>query len=344
MAGNLTASDMSSLFSPVPFGESRTTLWEQAAAPEHAVLWDLFRSLDMDRQSRVLHKWEAHVRELQAGPAAIQNPAVHAIAAWAAVSGRARQAMKRSSPAHVQAIETQILLFLQQVGGCNSSCFPLQQLALRRSSCLALLAELRSWEGHFSRYLLPFSSLPHCCCYPPPHVPLLLQDDPEEELVLEGLEDGFHRLIAHGLAEYHSLNSHSRVVEGGSGGEKEVVVRRRPAAAAASGSSAMAAATAAMAAAAIEEGEGAAGAAAGQQQQQAMSPQQAHQQQAAAPAVLAISCCDILHILVDEPQPLNPAVLHQAYLHPIDSSSEAGDHHTAAQRQEQLQQMLVEAA
>lgn len=141
MAGNLTASDMSSLFAPVPFGETRISLWEQAAAPEHAVLWDLFRSLDMDRQSRVLHKWEAHVRELQAGPAAIQNPAIHAIAAWAGVSGRARQAMKRSSPAHVQAIEAQILAFLQQVGGrsggCRSSC-----PAPGAACCLPLLAGL----------------------------------------------------------------------------------------------------------------------------------------------------------------------------------------------------------
>lgn len=54
MAGTLTAADMSSLFKPVPFGEARPSLWEQAAAPEHAVLWDLFRSLDMDKQGRVL--------------------------------------------------------------------------------------------------------------------------------------------------------------------------------------------------------------------------------------------------------------------------------------------------
>ena len=54
------------------------------------------------------------MRELQAGPAAIQNPAVDAIAAWAGVSWKARQAMKRSSPAHVQAIEGQILQFLRQ--------------------------------------------------------------------------------------------------------------------------------------------------------------------------------------------------------------------------------------
>lgn len=43
MAGALTASEMASLFKPVPFGEQRVTLWERAAQPEHAVLWDMFR-------------------------------------------------------------------------------------------------------------------------------------------------------------------------------------------------------------------------------------------------------------------------------------------------------------
>ncbi len=37
----------------------------------------------MDKQTRVLQKWEAHVRELQAGPNHIHNPAVDAMAAWA---------------------------------------------------------------------------------------------------------------------------------------------------------------------------------------------------------------------------------------------------------------------
>lgn len=58
----------------------------------------------------------------------------------------------------------------------------------------------------------------------------------------------------------------------------------------------------------------------GQQQQQG--------QQLA--GTLVISCADILHILEDEKQPLCPAILHQAYLHPMDSSSEAGDFHTGS--------------
>lgn len=118
----------------------------------------------MDKQTRVLQKWEAHVRELQAGPNPIHNPAVDAMAAWAGawvhmsrrgclgdagqgmsvanvagqllqrdlevpgshpacpssvscagISWKARQAMKRSSPSHVHAIEAPILAFVQQV-------------------------------------------------------------------------------------------------------------------------------------------------------------------------------------------------------------------------------------
>lgn len=54
MAGALTAADMASLFKPVPFGQPRTSVWERAAQPEHAYLWDMFRSLEMDKQARVL--------------------------------------------------------------------------------------------------------------------------------------------------------------------------------------------------------------------------------------------------------------------------------------------------
>ena len=43
------------------------------------------------------------------------------------------------------------------------------------------------------------------------------------ELALE-IEDGFKRLVAHGLAKYHSLSSHSRVQPDGG---KAVIVRTR---------------------------------------------------------------------------------------------------------------------
>lgn len=39
----------------MPFGESgQPSLFSRAAAPENVALWDLFRSVDMDKESRVL--------------------------------------------------------------------------------------------------------------------------------------------------------------------------------------------------------------------------------------------------------------------------------------------------
>jgi hypothetical protein len=65
MAGALTAPDMESLFQPPPFGgpvpAARPTVLQAAALPENLPLWDLFRSIDMEKQQRVLLKWEEHV-------------------------------------------------------------------------------------------------------------------------------------------------------------------------------------------------------------------------------------------------------------------------------------------
>ena len=53
-AGTLNAEQMESLFAPVPFGEPRVSALERIAAPEHALVWDMFRSIDPDKQARVL--------------------------------------------------------------------------------------------------------------------------------------------------------------------------------------------------------------------------------------------------------------------------------------------------
>jgi hypothetical protein len=53
-AGTLNAEQMESLFSPVPFGEPRVSVLERIAAPEHAPIWDMFRSIDPDKQAAVL--------------------------------------------------------------------------------------------------------------------------------------------------------------------------------------------------------------------------------------------------------------------------------------------------
>lgn len=55
MAGALTARDMDALFKPVPFGETgHVTALSEAVTAENQALWDIFRSINYDRQSRVL--------------------------------------------------------------------------------------------------------------------------------------------------------------------------------------------------------------------------------------------------------------------------------------------------
>jgi cyclopropane fatty-acyl-phospholipid synthase-like methyltransferase len=51
---------MESLFKPVPFGEVRVSPMEEVLSAAYAQIWDLFRSIDMDKEQRVLEvgcKW-----------------------------------------------------------------------------------------------------------------------------------------------------------------------------------------------------------------------------------------------------------------------------------------------
>jgi hypothetical protein len=45
---------MEALFQPVPFGEERVSTLEKISGPEHAPVWDMFRSIDPDKQAKVL--------------------------------------------------------------------------------------------------------------------------------------------------------------------------------------------------------------------------------------------------------------------------------------------------
>ncbi len=46
---------MEALFKPVPFGDTgHVSLFTQATSPEFVQVWELFRSVNMDKESRVL--------------------------------------------------------------------------------------------------------------------------------------------------------------------------------------------------------------------------------------------------------------------------------------------------
>ena len=55
LAGPLTAADMSALFNPVPFGGMRDSpLTQIREDPEAAAVWDSFRNIDPEKESKVL--------------------------------------------------------------------------------------------------------------------------------------------------------------------------------------------------------------------------------------------------------------------------------------------------
>lgn len=127
MAPPLTAKDMESLFKPAPFGDTGyVSAFTLAAAPEHAPLWDLFRSVDSDKQNRVLLKWEEHVKELRAevntntegGLKKADSAVVAATVAlqgWAAVGPRGRKALRRAPRGCAEDIEAPILRLIESV-------------------------------------------------------------------------------------------------------------------------------------------------------------------------------------------------------------------------------------
>jgi hypothetical protein len=218
LAGPLSAADMTSLFHPAPFGHVHESplqqISEDAAA---AAVWDSFRSIDPDKERRVLEKWEQYNSDLRAasqrgasasapGP---PSPAAAALKSWSLVNKGSRAALRRANVHSVLVLETQLIELVELVRwrGCRviirrgTGCAPLPAVAA--SSSIDVVS--------------------------PQNLPLLLsaampaQRDTSGRLSLQ-LEDPFGRLLVHGLAQFHGLSSFSG--KGASAGE--VTVHFRP--------------------------------------------------------------------------------------------------------------------
>lgn len=157
--GNMTAEDMQNQFNPPPFGAPpRPTLFSEVSSPENAALWEHFRSIPMDREQKVLDRWEEHNHQKHrevastSGAAAAGDPSATAMKAWAGVSRAARTALKKANPHSVMELEHQVL-------------------------------------------------------------DLIEAGDVTAELLMD-IPDGFGRLLAHGLCEFHGLLSATRNVGG----------------------------------------------------------------------------------------------------------------------------------
>lgn len=117
MAGPMSANDMESLFKPTPFGDNpgRVSALTQASQPEHSQIWENFRSIDPDKEAKVLQRWEEHNKEQQAGKAGPveQPPAATALQSWGRVNKKARLALRKANVHTVLQFETQLLDYLE---------------------------------------------------------------------------------------------------------------------------------------------------------------------------------------------------------------------------------------
>ncbi|MEW5304319.1 MAG: hypothetical protein WDW36_006937 [Sanguina aurantia] len=134
MAGPMRMADMMAQFNPVPFGETHhMSALTLAAQPENASVWESFRSIDPDKQERVLQKWEAHVAEQQAASssskAKVPSPcadAASALKCWARVSKKARTALRKANIHSVVQLESQVMDLLILGDGTQSLQLPME--------------------------------------------------------------------------------------------------------------------------------------------------------------------------------------------------------------------------
>lgn len=124
MAGHMTAHDMEHQFKPIPFGaEPPASAFMEAMSSENVVTWEGFRNIDMDKEARVLQRWEEHNQQLRLQPQQQQRhpgqhacaPAAAAVAAWASVGKTARAALKAANMHSVLELETQVLELMEQL-------------------------------------------------------------------------------------------------------------------------------------------------------------------------------------------------------------------------------------
>ncbi|CAG9463047.1 unnamed protein product [Pedinophyceae sp. YPF-701] len=121
LSGPLTATEMRSLFSPVPFGPRD---WEspltQLMKSENAQALELLRNIDMDKQDRVISRLEEETAARQASLRGPQpaSPVAAAVQGWATVGRRARAAMRQAGPALVEELERPLVAF---ASGCRAA-------------------------------------------------------------------------------------------------------------------------------------------------------------------------------------------------------------------------------
>ena len=137
MAPDLTAEAIDSLFKPVPFGEPRRpSVFVEISDESYAPIWDVFRTVDMDKEQRILGKWEAYVRELEdsLGTRAYEEEEEegkqedHRVLAakqyhgrWSKLMQKGKMALKKAPRAYIEEIEKGMMSCLIENSDSSSS-------------------------------------------------------------------------------------------------------------------------------------------------------------------------------------------------------------------------------
>ena len=114
-AGPLSAADMQNLFHPAPFGSVRESPLSQIREdPAAAAVFESFRNIDPDKQTRVLERWEAYNQSLRTKPydGESVSPAALALRKWSVVNRSARAALRKAKISSVLALESLILDYI----------------------------------------------------------------------------------------------------------------------------------------------------------------------------------------------------------------------------------------
>lgn len=138
MAPDLTAEAIDSLFKPVPFGEPRRpSVFDEISDESYAPIWDVFRTVDMDKEQRILGKWEAYLRELEDSLARCRSgqkekeedpqKEQRVLAAkqyydrWGKLMHKGKVALKKAPSAYIEEIEKGMMACLTENGDISST-------------------------------------------------------------------------------------------------------------------------------------------------------------------------------------------------------------------------------
>eukprot|EP01023_Acetabularia_acetabulum_P063812 TRINITY_DN808_c0_g1_i1.p1 TRINITY_DN808_c0_g1~~TRINITY_DN808_c0_g1_i1.p1 ORF type:complete len:310 (+),score=38.64 TRINITY_DN808_c0_g1_i1:211-1140(+) len=111
MAGPMTSTQMDSLYQPVPFGDTgyRTAFRELSENPHSNEIWSKFVEIGIDKEAKVLERWEAHIKTQKMAKKQNNTPAYLAWRQWGRISAQYRQFLKKSHWQQVWDIESQIM-------------------------------------------------------------------------------------------------------------------------------------------------------------------------------------------------------------------------------------------